>query len=285
MTKLLTFIKLIRLPNLIMIVLAQYITAFKFVKYIDNFQLLLISLATICIASGGYILNDIEDIKIDTINKKKNISEYFKISTLKYLYLIFSFLGLSIALYLSFESKIWFISMFLVAFFILWSYAKFFSKFKLIGNIFVSFLVAESIIIIPIIANITNHNISQINDTYLVVLPSYILLAFLFNWMREIIKDLEDQKGDELENRITVPSVFGENPSKIVVYALIFMASPLIILQLIQLYYYLLALIIIVIAFMIFKLKNAKNTQDYKFISSIMKIIMLLGILYPLFEM
>jgi len=282
MTKFITFLKIIRLANLSMIVLAQYITSITFVKYIENSQLLQISLATILIASGGYILNDIEDIKIDIANRKEAITKHFNISFLKFSSYFLSVSGLLIAFYLSFQSRMWFLILFAFAFFVLWSYAKFFSKFKLIGNIFVSFLVALAILIVPIIANVTN-NISQPKEEiYLVVLPSYILLAFLFNWMREIIKDLEDQKGDEQENRITVPSVFGTMPAKTIVYALILMASPLIVLQLINLQYYILGFIIIAITYLIYKLHNAQKTSEFKLVSFIMKIIMLLGILYPI---
>jgi 4-hydroxybenzoate polyprenyltransferase len=282
MNKFLAFLKLIRFPNLIMIVLAQYITSIKFVKTIDNSQLMLISLATIFIAMGGYVLNDIEDIKIDTINKKEPVTKIFSISLLKIYYYSFSIIGLAVSFYISYHSKIWFIMFFGFAFFLLWSYAKFFSKFKLIGNIFVSFLIAEAIIIVPIIANITNNTPTPTEEIYKVVLPSYILLAFLFNWMREVIKDLEDQKGDELENRITVPSVFGTEPAKMVVFALVFMASPLIILQLWKLHYNVLGIVILLVAILIYRLKIAKKTEDFKQVSLLMKIIMLLGILYPL---
>lgn len=282
MTRFFAFIRLIRLPNLAMIVLAQYITSIKFVKYIESSQFLLISLATILIASGGYVLNDIEDIKIDIANRKEAITNYFSMPFLKFLYYFISASGLLVAFYLSFQSEMWFMILFGFAYFILWSYAKFFSKFKLIGNIFVSFLVALAILIVPVIANVTN-NISQPKEEiYLVVLPAYILLAFLFNWMREIIKDLEDQKGDEQENRITVPSVFGTMPAKTVVYALILMASPLVVLQLLNLHYYILSIIIVAIAYLIYKLHNAQETTEFKHVSLIMKLIMLLGILYPL---
>lgn len=283
MTKVLAFLKLIRLPNLVMIVLAQYITSIKFVKTIGNAQLVSISIATIFIAMSGYVLNDIKDIKIDTINQQEPITKYFSLSVLKILYYVFSFIGLAVAFYLSYQTEMWFLVLFSFAFFLLWSYAKFFSKFKLIGNIFVSLLVAEAIIIVPIIATITNKTILPTEEVYKVVLPSYILLAFLFNWMREIIKDLEDQKGDELENRITVPSVFGTEPAKMFVFALVFMASPLIILQLINLHYNVLGIVILLVAMLIYRLKIAKETKDFKQVSLLMKLIMLLGILYPLF--
>ena len=157
MTKVLAFLKLIRLPNLVMIVLAQYITSIKFVKTIGNAQLVSISIATIFIAMSGYVLNDIKDIKIDTINQQEPITKYFSLSVLKILYYVFSFIGLAVAFYLSYQTEMWFLVLFSFAFFLLWSYAKFFSKFKLIGNIFVSLLVAEAIIIVPIIATITQH--------------------------------------------------------------------------------------------------------------------------------
>jgi len=66
----------IRLGNLLIIALAQYLTAIflagqypKWTEYLYDFKLLLLACASMLIAAAGYIINDYYDVKIDYINK------------------------------------------------------------------------------------------------------------------------------------------------------------------------------------------------------------------------
>jgi 4-hydroxybenzoate polyprenyltransferase len=73
------FIKMIRLPNLIFIVLTQvlfHITVLDTILLpigirptIDGWNFVLLSVASVLIAAAGYIINDYFDINIDQINK------------------------------------------------------------------------------------------------------------------------------------------------------------------------------------------------------------------------
>jgi len=73
------FIKMIRLPNLIFIVLTQvlfHITVLDTILLpigirptIDGWNFILLSVASVLIAAAGYIINDYFDINIDQINK------------------------------------------------------------------------------------------------------------------------------------------------------------------------------------------------------------------------
>lgn len=71
------FLKLIRLPNLIFIALAQSLFQFciyrplfkEFIPENDTLQFILIALASLLIAAAGYIINDYFDINIDEVNK------------------------------------------------------------------------------------------------------------------------------------------------------------------------------------------------------------------------
>lgn len=75
----LDFLKAIRYQNLIMLALMQLIFRYGFLKVQDlplaltDWQYALLVLATVTIAAGGYLINNIYDINTDLINKPKQV--------------------------------------------------------------------------------------------------------------------------------------------------------------------------------------------------------------------
>lgn len=82
------FLKLIRLPNLLMMVLTQFLVRYciiipafqteynitgEFPDHLSKFDFSLLVLSTILIAAAGYIINDIFDITADEINKPESV--------------------------------------------------------------------------------------------------------------------------------------------------------------------------------------------------------------------
>ena len=279
MNKLIAFFKLIRVPNLLMLVLAQFVVSYIFEYSINNFILFLVSFSTVFIAASGYIINDIEDVQIDKFNKA-NYNQFFTKNVFTIFYLFSSFLGLSSAFYVSYLIELSNFFYFFFAFVSLFFYAKFFSKYKLIGNIIISILVALSIFIILIFVNKTY--LTKLNDSILWLILLYGLLAFAMNWIREIIKDIEDIEGDSLAKRKTMPMVFGIEKTKYFVLFLLSIVSFLIVMQIIYWHYFLLIPAFFLNIFIAFKILKANTKKDYKNISKAIKISMLLGILYPL---
>lgn len=277
MNKLVAFLKLIRLPNLIMLALVQIITRNVFVPNISTAHLFLISLATILIAAGGYIINDYFDYEIDLANDKK---PFFDKKILKILALLFSNIGLVTGFYLSFISQYILFFYFLIAATILWFYAVFFSKYKIIGNISISILIAESILIIPIFSKFSFTDFNAISNS---IILEYAALAFILNWIREIVKDLEDIKGDSLFGRKTLPLVLGIFNTKIMISILIVLSN----IFLLESYFGNSIQIVVAIisssVFLIFNLIRAQTKKEYKESSLLIKLIMLFGLLSPLF--
>ena len=114
----------------------------------------------------------------------------------------------------------------------------------------------------------------------------FALFAFLTTLTREIIKDIEDFEGDVAYGRNTVPIVIGVLTSKIVSVSLVILTIVLLYLtwyffvnDIITLIY-LNAAIVIPLLFVIFKIVISKNRKQLHSASSIMKIVMLTGILY-----
>ena len=73
------FFRLIRFSNLIIVALTQYLLQYyillpelkkvNLTPLLPDFEFFLLVFSTILIAAGGYIINDIEDVEIDKLNK------------------------------------------------------------------------------------------------------------------------------------------------------------------------------------------------------------------------
>jgi 4-hydroxybenzoate polyprenyltransferase len=114
----------------------------------------------------------------------------------------------------------------------------------------------------------------------------FALFAFLTNLIREIIKDIEDFEGDIAYGRNTVPVVIGVLSAKIVSISLITITISM--LYLIWFFFvhdtitviYLSAGIVLPLLYVIYKLVKSSNRKQLHSASSVMKIVMLTGILY-----
>src|SRR5687768_6379875 len=143
-----SFARLTRVWNLIIIALAQYLTAAFLIdpKTILDPRLFILSLSTVLIAAAGYIINDYYDIKIDLINKPERVV-IGKGITRRYAILyhtLLSFAGVAIGTFLNWKIGV----LNLGAAFLLWWYSNSLKRQPLIGNIVVSLLTALAIVIV-----------------------------------------------------------------------------------------------------------------------------------------
>src|SRR5690606_7043962 len=103
------FLKVIRFKNLLMLALMQLIVRYGFLEFqsvslaLTDWQFALLVLSTICIAAGGYLMNNIFDTETDLYNKPQHVVIGTKISeTAAYNYYIaFNIIGVGIGFYLS----------------------------------------------------------------------------------------------------------------------------------------------------------------------------------------
>ncbi len=317
--KLLTaFLRLVRWPNLVFIVVTQLL--FYYCITIPVFQqynnqpylhpniLLLIILSSILIAAAGYIINDYFDLNIDRVNKpdKLVVEKIIKRRWAIVWHLGLSFLGILISLYLCLLLNI-FPSIF--DFFIaivnflcviaLWVYSTTYKRRLLIGNILISALTAWTIMVLyvaefPHWFKITNEARSNYNLAFAKLFKYAVLyagFAFIISLVREVIKDMEDMEGDAKYNCKTMPIVWGVNASKVFVAVwLIVLVGALIIIQFYALHLgwwwsvvYCVALIIIPLLWILRKLYTAKTVKDYHQLSTAVKLVMLAGILSMIF--
>ena len=163
-------LNLIRWKNLLMIALVQLLVKYAFLEpfgaatSLDTLGIFLLIIATICIAAAGNIINDINDVDTDAINKPNKIIVGKSISekTAYNLFIIFNVIGVGVGYYLSNAvGRSGFFSLFVIISILLYVYSTYLKQLFLIGNIVISVLVALSIVIVGIfelIPNITEKN-------------------------------------------------------------------------------------------------------------------------------
>lgn len=259
---------------------------------LTDFQFIILVLVTSFIAAGGYVINNIVDQETDTINKKQVIvGQAINEGTAYNLYIAFNVLGVGGGFYLSnVIEKPGFALLFIIISGLLYLYATSLKQSLLIGNSIVALLTAVSVIIVglfdllPMITPETQFHLGILFE----IILDYALFAFLINFIREIIKDLEDVNGDYILGMNTLPIAIGvARTSQIVL-----VTTALIIIYLLYytyIYYFInnlyistlysLLTIIAPLLFFCVKLSSAKIAADFRTLSLILKLVLLFGII------
>lgn len=290
------FLQLIRFPNLVMIVLTQYlfkyflINAYGYDMATNGFTFFCLVFATICIAAGGNIINDIYDVKTDRINKPQRmfIDTFISKKNAFRLYLGITLLGILAGCYTSITiEKPLYSLIFIVIAGVLYLYSFYFKKVAIIGNIIVSLLVVSSILILGIfdLTVFTKDNFFA-NGLIIGVLILYSLFAFCINMIRELVKDNEDVNGDYNANMKTLSIILGRNRVNKIVAVLaglmicfiLYVISDYLQGKAVSAIYALITLLLPLLYFII-KIWQADTEREYRFLSFLLKLIMLFGIL------
>jgi 4-hydroxybenzoate polyprenyltransferase len=302
------FFKLVRWPNLLFIALTQVLFRFFILRFVyfkgttgGQVQLLslstfcLIVLASLCIAAGGYIINDYFDVNIDMVNKPSRliIDRYIKRRWAIAWHIILSFTGLLFSCYAGYKLRNIYIPLFnLLAIIGLWFYSTTFKKKLLVGNVLISLLTAWVILVLMVAEHSTRSIPNAIYGQRLLKLSFlYAGFAFIISLIREVIKDMEDIRGDMKYGCKTMPIVWGLQVSKVFAAVwIIVIIGAVAILQfyVIQLGWWLSALyslltIIVPLVYVLRKLYVATTKKDFHHLSNAVKLIMLSGILSMVF--
>ncbi|OGU36810.1 MAG: hypothetical protein A2068_08190 [Ignavibacteria bacterium GWB2_35_6b] len=188
-------IKISRPVNFFITFFAVIIAALISSKSINDVNIIFAALAMSFACSAGNIFNDIVDVEIDKINKPDRVlpKEIISIKFAKILYGIFIILSSVCAFYNGTNSFLFLavVNSFLVL------YSTHLKKTILVGNFSVALLTASALIYGAMIAGNINAGI----------IPAFF--AFFANFIREIIKDMEDVEGDSANNINTFPKIYG----------------------------------------------------------------------------
>jgi 4-hydroxybenzoate polyprenyltransferase len=156
--------------------------------------------------------------------------------------------------------------------FLLWLYSNQLKRLPFTGNFVIASLTAVSVMVIYVYAP---------RNEFMVY--TFAFFAFFISLIREIIKDMEDVKGDATFGCQTLPIIWGIRRTKTLLYLLI--ASFLLILFMLSVYLdhsivtYFCLFILIPVGWLTYKLIRADTKKDFAYLSSLCKLIMLSGVL------
>lgn len=311
------FIKLIRWPNLLIVILTMVLMRYAVIESLIGkinvemkdgltvmtpmmlqFSLLdfiILVAATVLITAGGYVINDYFDIKTDLINRGKVIvgTKIPRVRAMMW-HNILNIAGVVAGFYVSWkEGYFWIGVLFLLVTGLLYFYSASYKRQFLIGNLIVAVLTA----LVPLMVILFElPAIYSYYSKYAISIPD---LSFLFYWIggfslfaflttltREIIKDIEDFEGDLAYGRKTIPVVIGIPASKIV--SVVMIAITLAMLYFVWFFFihdnitliYITGLLALPLLFVIFLVTISRNKKQVHGASTLMKLIMLAGILY-----
>ncbi len=291
--RLIAFLKLIRLPNLVMLGLVQLFLAISFLPaFIPEFEfeiwkIVSLIFSIVFLAAGGNLINAYYDQKTDLINKVKYYS-YFKQLGRKsclYLYGLLSMLGLCFGFYLfKLNTDLSIFLIFLLVFFSLFVYSKYLKGIFLYGNLLVSSLVGLSIFLPWLIW--VKEDQFKLEDSVLQLFLFYVGFSILTNFARELVKDAEDVIGDYATELKTLPILLGKKRTNTIIQLVTFLVLIGLVLvyfqffngQLFPLLYIFLVLVSLGI-FIFFKTGKANHKKDYSNLSIWFKVWMLLGLI------
>lgn len=305
-----SFLKLVRYPNLIYIFLTQYLLQYAVVvpvyaaygisSTLGYGYFFLLSLSTVLIAAAGYIINDYFDINIDQVNKPERIIIDRTISRRWAIlwHTLFNIIGVAIGFFIGWKIGIPLLGITQLACSgLLWFYSTSYKRQLLVGNVVISLLTALTVLIVgfyepQLYRKITPQN-APADFLLLRIIMLYALFAFLISMIREIIKDLEDIKGDEWLGCRTLPIVYGINAARDIALVISGILIVMILFVQVKIFAngwfftigYLFLLVQLPMIYVMSKLKKAKESRDFHQASTWVKIVMLTGIVSMLFFM
>jgi 4-hydroxybenzoate polyprenyltransferase len=209
--KIVSLFSVVRGYNIPIIILAQYLSSIfilapekKPIHVILDINLFLIVFATALTIASGYIINSFYDSKKDLINRpnKTILDRLVSQKTKLNVYFTLNFVVAVLAIFISWRAFLYF-SFYI---FLIWFYSHKVKKFVIIGN-----LMATLMAILPFFALLLYYK------NFYEVIICHATFLFLLLLIREMIKDLENIKGDLANDYKTIPILYGEKTSKIII--------------------------------------------------------------------
>lgn len=303
------FFKLVRWPNMIITALMMCLVHRCLMQMESSAAFTLLVISMVLIQAGGYVINDIFDMEIDAINKpeKQIVGKVFTEKQCNLFYIVLTIIGLACALaasVMALGNK--FITIFacmaLLAC-LLYSYSSRYKKKLVIGNIIVSLSVAFAVFVPWLfemiyiskheLLLITMQPLMRISLRFVLI---YTAFAFLMTLIREIVKDMQDVKGDGRSHCRTIPIVWGMKAAQIIVIVLSFVTCAMIWIAAdyfnglgFKITYYMLyaswvfAFIVIINNLILITDKSLRTERLFRLQSMWLKISMLLGVLSMFF--
>ncbi len=274
--KVFSLFSVVRGYNIVIIVLAQYLTSIFILapdrslrEIILDPNLLVLVLASAGVIAAGYIINSFYDSEKDLINRPQKtmldrlVSQRTKLTG----YFVLNFLSTVLASYVSFKAVLFFSGYI----FAIWFYSHKLKKMPIIGN-----AIASLLAITPFFAVFVYYK------NFDAVIFVHATFLFLMIAMRELIKDLENLKGDLAQNYRTIPVVYGALTSKrlLTMFAIASMIPMYLLLaefEIGHMYLYFYGVVALLFLFVFLLWKSNKRTH-YLILHNILKFIIVSGV-------
>lgn len=302
------YVKLMRLPNLLLVVsiqllmyhcvlvpvLAQY--SLEPCMPVSDFYLLVLSL--FFIAAGGYVVNDYFDMKIDEINLPLShvVGKTLTKKQTMLFYQILSGIGMALGILLCVKTMS-FTNFFVYVMFLglLWFYSSSYKRQFVLGNLIVAFLMG----MVPFFLALfelrymtlmyePSENVNFIAHLILNWLGAFSVLAFMWTFIYEVVKDFDTEKGDRELECHTFAVVLGFEKAKILVYCCLAVALAVCSYFVFCLYpmedslswRYFLCAIVVTSGYFVYSLKKATTRMDFRFSANLAKMILILSMAF-----
>lgn len=274
--KILSLFSVVRGYNIPIIVLAQYLSSIfilapekRALDVILDWRLFVIVFVSTLTIASGYIINNFYDSEKDLINRpnKSMLDRLVSQKTKLNVYFGLNFLAAGLAFIISWRAALFF-SMYI---FMIWFYSHKLKKYPIIGN-----LTASLLAILPFFG------ILLYFKNFYHVIFAHATFLFLLILIREMIKDLENIKGDVANNYQTIPVRFGERTSKqIITFLTTATILPVFILidkydvGYMDIYFY---ISLIVLIFFLLKLWKSQTHDEYVQLHNTLKLLIVAGV-------
>jgi 4-hydroxybenzoate polyprenyltransferase len=274
--KILSMFSVVRGYNIPIIALAQYLSAIfilapnkRALDVLLDFNLFIIVTVSSLTSASGYIIRNFYDSKKDIINKpnKSKLDRLVSQKTKLQVYFVVNFIVFLLSFLVSFRA-VFFFSTYV---FLIWFYSHKLKKMLVIGNFTASLLA-----VLPFFAILLYYK-----NLYPQIFAHAIFL-YLLLLIREMIKDLENIKGDIANDYKTIPAVFGEDFSKKSI-SILSLLTIIPIYYLIEVFevgymdiYFYVSLIFLI--FFLLKLWKSKSKIDYLLLHNILKLLIVSGV-------
>lgn len=274
--KFFSMFSVVRGYNILVIVIAQYLASIYILAHdkplhqvVFDLNLFALVVASAFTIAAGYIINNFYDSEKDLINRpnKSMLDRLVSQNTKLSFYFVLNFLAVVMASYVSFNAVLFFS----IYIFGIWFYSHKLKKLPFIGN-----LTSAILTITPFFAIFIYYR------NFENVIFVHAMFLFLIISMRELTKDLENIKGDLAQDYHTIPIVYGEKVSKIMLTILTFLTLiPTVLLVNyfnvghMNYFFYLSALLLLVFILFLWK---SKTKTHYLILHNILKFIIVAGV-------
>ena len=298
---------MLRLPNLGIIILTQYLLEYGIIRPVLQMQgvgsplghlnFFLLVLVTVCIAAGGYIINDHFDVNTDRRNKPGRNALEGMLSVRKALnvYYILNIFAVAAGFYLAYLAGSYQLGLIFPAIAgLLWFYSSRYQRQPFWGNLIIAVLTAMVVLVVWLFEffMLLNNSVDFVDVISLLddinnYVWAYALFAFLLSLIRELLKDIQDIEGDRLTGYRTLPVIWSMARVKALLIFLCLVTLSLMALVLFFLYergmvltfWYLLVVVSSLMVYLLLGIIRAKSAAAFALLQNTARIIMLAGVL------